>query len=110
MIGRDERDVPARQVLAEVRLRLEKHGDVLTERVRGNKDETWNSFQFRGFDVERAEFDPLRPSNRNVRPDDWKPKEEDWEELPIEDSYKWILINDGDDLVDAADRVTSRLR
>jgi len=88
---------PFRQQVEEFRqkLRLEKHGDVLTERVRGEKDESWNSFQFRGFEVERAEFDPLRPANRNLRPEDWKPKEEDWEPLPIEESYRWILINIG---------------
>ncbi len=60
------------------KLRLEKHGDVLTERVKGAGKEEWNSFQFRGLVIERATEEQGKPL--------------DWEQVSIDESYKRILV------------------
>jgi hypothetical protein len=61
------------------KLRLDTHGAVLTERVKGEKDESWNSFQFRGVEVERAEVP--EPG-----------KEPQWVPLHVAEDYKKLLI------------------
>jgi len=75
------------------KLRLRTQREVLAEKVRGDKGEVWAAFGFRGLLVERAEFDPMKPAHRGRSARDWKPGEKDWEPLPLEDSYKWILLN-----------------
>jgi hypothetical protein len=65
------------------KLRLPNHGSVLTEQVRGEKNEAWNSFQFRGVVVERM----------TVSPTDGK--EPVWEEIPIVENWKRLMVELG---------------
>lgn len=87
---------PYRKQVDEYRDKLRKNSrvDVLTETVVDSENKPlWNSFQFKGVIVERAEFDPAKPGNQGVLLENWKPREEDWLSLPIEDAYRWILVN-----------------
>jgi hypothetical protein len=51
---------PYKQQVEEFRkkLHLPDHGAVLAERVQGDKDQTWPSFQFHGLEVERMTLNP----------------------------------------------------
>ncbi len=72
---------PYKQQVEEFRqkLHLDTHGAVLTERVKGEKEEdSWNSFQFRGLIVERATIEVGKPL--------------EWEPIPFEESFKRIAL------------------
>lgn len=63
------------------KLRYEKVGDVLTNRVKGENDKSWNEFQFRGLIVERAVEEPGKPVT-----------EKDYVAVPIDESARRILL------------------
>jgi hypothetical protein len=76
-----EASFPYKQQVEEFRqkLRLETHGAVLSELVRGDKGQTLNSFQFAGLDVERMVLNPDGSDGK-------------WEPLDLSANYNPLVI------------------